>query len=258
MIVAVNDISFLWGCKDRYVAKDMLILFSNVMLGIKDDKVSNVNVPFDIINSDSVHQGIELAPDYTLIQALEEIKIDNWERAQLLIYLLTQCGNDEAGEEFFTIGKYKSQHIAKYRDCFLISLRTDELFEGEFVRGKLNGSEDCEIRNLSQESHLEKFWPELGFREYELNGKHGRKEYIRSGGYEVGEAPETDELGQFLLNRVVDIRGKLYAVDYEKDRIFEFRHTGGNCYHAFCQKRLPKDMVSKIKRESDKQWGRKR
>lgn len=80
---------------------------------------------------------------------------------------------------------------------------------------------------------------------YEVNEKHGKREYIRSGGYQVGEAPENDKLGQFLLNHVVEVQGRLYAVDYEKDRIFEFRQTRENCFHAFRQKQLSKELENK-------------
>lgn len=46
-----------------------------------------------------------------------------------LLYLLTQCGEDELGSDVFTLGKYTSKHIAKYRDSFFVSLSSDEIFE---------------------------------------------------------------------------------------------------------------------------------
>ena len=254
MIIAVNDISFLWGCRDRYVAKEKLELFSDIIHEMKKDKVSNVKIPLNFMSSNSIHKEIELAPNYTLIQALYEIRKENIERFNYLLYLLTKCGDDEMGEDIFTLGEYSSKHIAKYRDCFLISLSVDRVFEDEIVIGVLNGEEQCTIKNLSNKSHLERFWNELGIRRYELNEKHGRREYTRSGGYQVGEAPETDELGQFLLNHVVEVQGKLYAVDYEKDRIFEFRQTRENCFHAFRQKQLSKELENKIKKISDEKY----
>lgn len=257
MIIAVNDISFLWGCSNRYAAKEKLEVFSDIICEMKGDKVSNVKIPLNFMSSSCIHKGIQLAPNYTLMQALLEIKQENNERFNYLLYLLTQCGDDEMGEDIFTLGKYESKHIAKYRDYFLISLPVDSVFEDEIVVGVLNGEQKCTIKNLSNKSHLEKFWKELGIRIYELNEKHGKREYTRSGGHQVGEAPETNELGQYLLNHVVEVQGKLYAVDYEQNRIFEFRQTRENCFHAFRQKQLSKELENKIKKMSDEKYERK-
>lgn len=53
------------------------------------------------------------------------------------------------------------------------------------IEGGLNQTELCQIRNLSNEDHKYAYWDELGFREYELNRKHGNREYYRCGGKRV-------------------------------------------------------------------------
>lgn len=254
MIVAVNDISFLWGCTNKYAAKEKLIQFCNLLLVMKEDKVSNVRIPFDLVSSDSIYKDMEIAPGCTLIQAMYEIKRENKEMFNYLLCLLTQCGDGEVESDTFYLENFSSKHIAKYKDCFFVSLRVDEKFENELVEGCINKSELCVIKNLSKECHLERYWQELGIRRYELNPKHGKNEYIRSGGHKVGEAPETDELGQYLVNHAVEVQGNLYAVDDHGNRIFEIKRTVGNIFHAFCIKDISRELEEKIRRASNEKY----
>lgn len=66
-------------------------------------------------------------------------------------------------------------------------------------------------------------------------------------------APESDELGQMLLNRAIEYKGKLLSVDTERDnRIFEFRRSYANKFHGFLQENLSdndKQNVIKLGRE---------
>ena len=191
MVVAVNDISFLWGFDTAYKAKEALIQFGNVALGLKDERVSKVNTEIDIINSEKVSKSLMLAPDYPLIKALLDIKEEDKERFLLILQILTQCGEENQCEDEISIGEYSSKHIAKYRNDFIISLISDKAFEKTVVNGHLNQTEECKIRNLSNEDHKYTYWEELGFREYELNKKHGNRVYYRCGGEKVNVAPET-------------------------------------------------------------------
>ena len=131
-----------------------------------------------------------------------------------------------------------------------MSLVSDEVFANEKIKGVLNNSIECEIRNIANDEHKYTYWEELGFREYEINKKHGSKVYYRSGGIKVDIAPETDELGQKLLNKAVEINGKLFSVDTEHyNRIFEFRHSYGNKYHGFRREDISEDLQKRIYKE---------
>lgn len=253
MIVAVNDISFLWGFDTPNNAKKALIRFGDVALGLKDERVSKVNAGIDIVNSKKVNQGLLLAQEYSLIKALYDIREENMEQFLFILQILTQCGEEEdTCKDEFMMGKHSSTHCAFHRKNFLISIVSDERFESETVTGILNKNGKCEIRNISDENHKYLYWDDLGFREYELNKKHGNRVYYRSGGSKVGVAPETDESGQKLLNEAVEIGHKLFAVDRENgDRIFEFRHSYANKFHGFCQEELPPDLRKRILREAD-------
>lgn len=251
MIIAVNDISFLKGCTTPYAAREALKQFASVGMGLKDERVSNVTMENNIVNSPNVNKTTVIAPEYTLIQALNDIKDENMEMFLFILQMLAMCGEemDECKDEFSVAG-YKSTYCAYHRKDFLLSLVSDEVFSNELVKGVLNNSVKCEIKNISNDEHKYTYWEELGFREYELNKKHGSKVYYRPGGIKVDIAPETDELGQKLLNKAIEINGKLFAVDKEHgNRIFEFHHSYANKYHGFRREDISKDLQRKIYRE---------
>lgn len=248
MIIAVNDMSFLKGFDTPYAARKALKQFADVGLGLKDERVSKVNMENNIVNSPAVHKTMMIAPGYTLINALYDIKEENMEQFLFIIQMLALCGEGtvECADEFSAAG-CTSTYCAYHRDDFLLSIVSDEAFRQEIIKGVLNGSKQCEIRNISDVNHKYAYWEDLGFREYELNEKHGNKVYYRAGGIKVDIAPETDELGQQLLNKAVEMNGKLFSVDIENDnRIFEFRHSYANKYHGFRQEDLPVDLQKKI------------
>ena len=254
MVVAVNDISFLWGFRTPYEAKQALIQFGNVALGIRDEKVSEVKAEIDIINSDNVNKNLCIAPDYTLIQALYDIKESNMEQFLFILQILTQCGVQEDSEEVFIIGEYGSSHCARYRNDFLISIVSHDMFNQNILQGMLGKTGSCEIRNLSDENDKYTYWKELGFREYELNKKHSNRVYFRTGGNKVNIAPETDALGQELLNHAIEVNKKIFSVDHERNnRIFEFRHSYANKFHGFLQDDLSQDLIRKILKADQKQ-----
>lgn len=248
MIVAINDISFQVEFADRTAARDALLAFGNLCIRLKKEDVSGISVPRDIISSPALHPHIVLAGDYSLLDALKELRLQNREVFQFLISKLTGIGY--AGvyteDEVEILGR-TSRHCAQFRDEMFISLGSDPVFQKDEVQGRLNGSEDITLQNLQKTDHIERYWERLGYRRYEKNPKHGSRSYIRAGGTSVGIAPETDMMGQQLLNQVIEYKGKLFAVDEKHDcRIFEFRQTLGNTYHGFLQEQLTTDEQRKI------------
>lgn len=256
MKVAINDISFLNGFAESSVAKRALLRFAKAAFQLRDERVSNVNTSIDIVNSSEVNKGLELAPQYSLIKALNDIRSDNMEWYLWVLQILTMVGEggEESLEEFDLLG-YRSGHCARYKNDFLLSIVSNEIFGKDTIKGVLDAGSECVIRNIADKEHIELYWEELGFRLYELNPKHGTREYIRSGGEKVGIAPESDELGQQLLNQVIRYKGKLLSVDWERSsRIFEFRHSYANKFHGFLQE----DLTEKDKKRIIEAAGKKR
>lgn len=210
--------------------------------------MSNVDAPVDIVNSNKVHKALELAPQYSLIEALNDLKSAIGEQYLRVLQILTMRGEEEdENAGVFCLFGYQSKHCARHKEDFLLSIVSDEKFAKKKVEGTLNGREACGIRNIADVEHIFSYWEELGFRLYENNPKHGKRKYIRAGGEKVSIAPESDELGQKLLNKAINYKGKLFSVDTERNnRIFEFRYSYANKYHGF----LNEDLAEEDKNRS--------
>lgn len=248
MNVAINDISFLIGYESKDEALKALIVFGQLCLRLKKEDISEVSVPRDIISSPAVHKSIELAKNYTLMDALKDIRRENRELFQFLISKLTGTAflDDYTLDEVEICG-ITSRHCAQFRNEMFISLSGNDIFLKNEIPAKLNGEREIILCNLSVEEHIDLHWERLGYRKYERNPKHGNRSYIRSGGRSVGIAPESDDLGQEMLNQSVIHNGKRYAVDEKHgDRIFEFRVTMGNVFHCFLQENLDGDNKAAI------------
>ncbi len=251
MKIAVNDLSFRKGFPSKKAALEAMESFCFLLEFLRNEKISGVKVPADIINSPYIHLGMSMAADCKLMDILKELKKQNMERYMFLITILNQCGSTEkqdATEEQFYFMGMQSQHCARYRKDFLISLMSDVAFAQPFVQGTINGNETVSIRNLAEELHIYQYWEALGYREYERNIKHGNRVYARKTGMLVGQAPKTDEAGQKLLNLSISFKGKLYSLDIEdKEAIYEFPNTEKNIFHGFKREDLAPDIQSKIR-----------
>lgn len=257
MKIAINDISFLKGFPDRYAADKALDEFGTLCLMMKKDEISQVVPERDIINSPTINKSLALAADYTLMDALKKMRQRNVDKFRFLVSKLTQYGVAEAEqeEEKVTIAGISSAHCALYRNDLFISLQSAEIFSEKWVDGILGTCQEVRLKNIAEQDHIYTYWRELGFREYELNPKHGNREYVRAGGKTVGEAPKTDELGQQLLNKVLIYKGRLFSVDVQNDNeIYEFRWSYANKYHGYCQKALSVDDRNRIVTLWNEKW----
>lgn len=247
MVVAINDVSFKIPFENKVSACCALMDFGNLCLKLQKEEISQVSVPEGIITSPEIHKDLLLAENCTLIDVLKEIRnLDN-ELFRFLISKLTSTEYANYEEKPLNILNILSKHCSHYKNDFFISLISHETFKLPLIDAFSEEQECIPLKNLSLQEHLYTYWEELGFREYELNPKHGKKEYYRANGMKVGVAPETDILGQFLLNHVIQYHGRLVSVDAEHgDRIFEFRQTIDNTYHAFEQTNFSKKEKERI------------
>ncbi len=259
MNIVINDISFLKGFSDRYTADKALDEFGTLCLRMKKDEVSQVVPDRDIINSPVINKELPLASDYTLMDALKNMRLRDTDKFRFLISKLTQysSGGEEEYKDEITIADISSIHCALYRNEIFISLQSSDTFSQETIEGILNSEKKVVLRNIADQEHIYTYWRELGFREYELNPKHGKREYIRAGGRFVGMAPETDELGQQLLNKVLSYKGRLFSVDTQRsNRIYEFRRSYANKYHGYCQNALTTDEEKTVLKLWNEIWAR--
>lgn len=248
MTIAINDISFHIPFSDRYKAKEAFLIFAEVLACLRDSKVSKVS-DTSIIVCSSINKNLIIAPKYTLLDAVKTLINTNRELALFLLAKLTTQGYEIQPEEnFFSLLELQSSFCARHKDDFLLSIISHPVFEKNTITGSINENVQYTIKNIAKIEHIYDYWNDLGFREYELNPKHGKREYIRANGLTVGVAPESDEKGQQLLNIAVEIANHLYSVDKSNcNRIFEFRWSYANKFHGFSRDDLPKDLENKIK-----------
>lgn len=250
MNIAINDLSFLNGFASKKDAINALNHFCELLKFLKNEKISGVKVPMEIINSPLICSQTIVAPDCSLLDALKEIKREDRDRYLFMLGIFTKRGQPESilkSEDVFCFHGMESVHCAQYKNEFLISLQSDVDFAQSTLSGTINHIEPVEIRNIADEIHIYKYWEPLGFREYERNRKHGNRVYTRKKGMVVGTAPKTDELGQQLLNKAIAFRGKLYSVDTDSnDEIYQFPNTEKNIFHAFRRDDIAQDDRKKI------------
>lgn len=252
MNIAVNDLSFIKGFQSFEDAVKAVNKFCELLRFLRDEKVSGVEVPMEIRNSNNVHPDMTITPDgYTLRDVLFDIKTKDNNKYLFLITIFTkytQIKNAYGEEDVFVFDEMESKHCARYRNDFLLSLDSGEKFLSPVLNGTINRENPIGIKNIADELHIYQYWEPLGYRRYELNPKHKKmRNYVRNKGMSVGMAPKTDELGQQMLNKAIAYQGKLYSVDVEDDNaIYEFPKTQQNIFHAFKREDLQPDMIDRI------------
>lgn len=113
------------------------------------------------------------------------------------------------------------------------------------------GEKKVELRNLSLNEHIDYYREELGLRRYIANDK--KHKYDRENPYGKGKVGSRmdllDEEAQDLLNKAIEIKGRLYA---KKDGYYyAFQRERDIDYHGY----RADDLGDDIKRQLDKKFG---
>ena len=129
----------------------------------------------------------------------------------------------------------------------LISLLSHTLFETPVVKAIITG-EAVDIRNLSKEEHIDYYRKDLGIRRYAANDKKHKKD--RDNPYGKGKIGSRMDLhkeeAQDLLNKAVEIKGRLYAKN--NGYYYAFQNERDIDYHGY----RADDLGDDIKRQLDK------
>lgn len=250
MRVAINDASFMKRFANIESAYNAMMEFCDVCIFLKKEEVSEVDARYDIYSSQMINYSSMLTEKESLIQILNEIKIVDRERFRFLLSIF-QKNISEVRADMLYLDDIESAHCAYNKDNMFISLKSSESFAKKEIWASDNSGKKTMLKNLSEVKHIWHYWKELGFREYELNPKHGNVEYIRAGGKCVGIAPSSDKKGQEMLNSVVRVRDRLFSIDEDmNNQIFEFRHSYANKFHAYAQN----DIDVKLRQEIIRVW----
>lgn len=243
MDIAINDISFMYKMTSLEEARAALEKLEDVTTYIKSESVTKVRY---ILNDDyKVNTATMMTDNHNLSTVIKSIK--DIETKRRLIELLVNCNTIHvANVSEVMIGDYSSEICSLFKDSFVVSLCSDELFANNVLDAIYN-EKDIQIRNMSHRTHVDDYRNLLGIRKYERNPKHSTKEYIRGGGENVSSMPLDDDTAQKVLNKAVEINGKLYGM-FEGE-FFEFPLTRDNIFHGFHRRDLDIHIKQEIQRK---------
>lgn len=243
MIAVINDISFQYSFATREAAIEYMHKFLEICRRIKSEKVTNVQE----IKTGVIDTQREICPDFKLIQLLQNFQTR--EERTFLLGLLTNQGTyrSEQGEPCWIADK-KSFVCTYAIDNILISLMSHALFETPVVK-IIVAEKEIDLRNLSKEEHINYYRKELGIRRYIANDK--KHKFDRDNPYGKGKIGSRmdlhDEDAQDLLNKAVEIKGRLYAK--RSGYYYAFQNEGDIDYHGYRVDDLGDDIKSQLDKE---------
>lgn len=232
MIAAINDIALGRIMPGKEVAIQRIRDWMEIYKKLEAKGTSAVerlySVPFD--------KTTEVAPGYKLIQLVKEFKdVDD---RRYLIHLLTNLDRPRAEDlpkEPFCFEGEESKICAWAKDGIVISIATACIFSSDTLEGKQAGQETV-IKNIAKQQHIDTYKELLGIRIFEANPKHRKKAYYSAGGRYVDAMDLSDSEAQDLLDRAIEIDGKLYGSINGKYYCFQRHHD--NYYHAYQNEKL--------------------
>lgn len=246
MIAVINDISFQYPFATKEYAIEYIHKFLDICKRIKKEEVTNV----DKIKTGFIDTQREISPDFKLIQLVQSFQTR--EERTFLLGLLTNQGTycSEKGSSCRIADKESSICIYAI-DNILISLLSHTLFEAPVIKGIVDGGE-IDIRNISKDEHISYYQRELGIRRYVANDiKHKFDRENPYGKGKVGSRMDLrDKEAQELLNKAIDVKGRLYAK--KNGHYYAFQNEGNIDYHGYRADNLGDD----IKRQLDKKFVR--
>lgn len=243
MIAVINDVSFQYQFATKQSAIEYVHIFLDICKRIKKEEVTNVHE----IRTGVIDTQMEISPDFKLIQLLQDFKTR--EERTFLLGLLTNQGTYRSEQgDFCRIAEKESLVCAYAIDNILVSLLSNVLFEAPMVRGNIAG-EEISLRNLSKSEHISYYRKELGLRRYIANSK--KHKFDRENPYGKGKVGSRmdlhDEEAQILLNKAVEIKGRLYAK--KNGYYYAFQNERDIDYHGYRIDDVGDDIKNQLDRE---------
>ncbi len=243
MIAVVNDISFQYPYATAEYAVASVHKFLDICRRLESIEITQI----EKIKIGEIDPLIEIAPNYKLIQLIKEFK--DQEEKSMLLSILVNRPTCEKKEVMCEIDGKVSFICEQGIDNFLISLLSNQIFEKPQLDVKI-GESTIEIRNLSKTEHMDYYRNELGIRRYVANDK--KHKFDRENSYGKGKVGSRMDLrdveAQNLLNRAINIKGRLYA---KKDGYYyAFQNERDIDYHGY----RADDLGEDIKKVLDKNF----
>lgn len=241
MIAVVNDVSFQYPYITAGLAIDSMHQFLNICKIIEKDEVTGISE----IKTGMIDTQMEIAPNYKLIQLIQDFK--EKEERSLLISILTNRGTYKVGaEKVCEVDGKESSICIQGIDNFLISLLSNAVFAEPIIEGTVEQVK-VELRNISKNEHIDYYRKALGLRRYIANDKKHKAD--RENFYGKGKVGSRMDLcaeeAQYLLNKAVYIKGRLYAK--KNGFYYAFQNERDIDYHGY----RADDLGEDIKRQLD-------
>lgn len=244
MIAVINDVSFQYPFATKELAVQYMHQFLDICKRIQKDEITNIKK----IRTGLVDSQTYIGPDYKLIQLIQEFK--GREERSLLLGILTNRGTYQEDDRLVCkIDGKESLICAQGIGNFLVSLLSGQIFSEITIKETVHEKE-VELRNLSKDEHIEYYRKELGIRRYHANDK--KHKYHRENPYGKGKIGSRmdlhDEDAQDLLNKAINIKGRLYAK--KNGYYYAFQNEMDIIYHGY----RAEDLGEDIKRQLDKKF----
>lgn len=241
MMAAINDLSL----KSTFSSKNEAIKKVRQWMDICKKIESQETTAVEKIYSVMLNTSAEIAPDYPFIQLVREFETRDEQR--YLIHLLTNLSYPEnMPQDPFFLKEECSYICAWATEGVVISVESAPLFGDPVLEGTVK-QERILIKNISNQEHIRLYEGFLGIRHYEANKKHGKKPYTDAAGRYVDAMDLSDMEAQELLNRAVEIDGKIYGK--RNGQYYSFQRHHDNYYHGYQNDNLGLHIRNKIDAE---------
>ena len=243
MDVGINDLSFQFPFATERQAVDALENLAAMCLELESEKCTKV----ERIVSERIETTVELAPGKTLPQLLA--RVVSLDQKRYMMQLLVNRGKPyPKPENPFVFQERLSYLCAWAENRLVVSLASHEAFQRSFLPGRIE-ERDVQVANVSRQEHLKEHAILLGIRRYEANAvKHKTNRWNAYGkGRMASPMDLSDEEAQELLNRAIEVKGRLYARKHGKN--YAFQNTMDNVYHGYIAEDLGDDILRELNKK---------
>lgn len=242
MIAVINELSFEYQFETKEHALNSIMKFIHICKKIKSDSITNI----DKIIAGEVDKQIQIAPRYNLIKLIQEIKPR--EERTFFLSLLTNSGVYVGYTRNCIINGKSVKMVIYDKNELLISLEGNEIFCDNIISIELDNNE-INIRNISRDEHIDFYRRELGIRKYVANKeKHKPDRENAYGKGKIGSRMDlADDEAQVLLNKAIEINGRLYAK--KNGSYYAFQNEQDVIFHGYRADDLKENIVRILDRK---------
>jgi hypothetical protein len=241
MKFAINDLAFNCQSATDYQAIVNIKTFISLVNELKKKGILSE------IYSDKKFRGVELAPNYLFEQMLNDRRLTNEERTMLKTIITKSLKITPIEGQFIEVGGEKSSVLASsyIGGMFVISLRTNIMFEGTEILGVLNNQDDMlnvKIKNLSEIKDIDRHKNDLDIKKYEFNPKHK----VNGGWGSPMDLP--DDVAQMVLDTAIPFpNNKDHYVNIYNNKYYSYRKHHDNYFHGYIDNGIPPTIQKLLK-----------